>query len=145
MPTAQVPSPPGAPPRQQSFPGYSQGWVAPPSGPTRLVSRGRKGASAGTTIGLGLIIIGLAFIGIGYTWSAVSQEQLYSSCGQFIPSPNPVTCSHLLSNEQNATWEGDLLLGVGVFIAGAGFVLYFTYLPRRVESALSDVEWELGP
>lgn len=135
----------GAPPPQQSFPGYTRGWAPPPVGPTRLVSRGRKGASMGTTAGLGLIVIGLALIGIGYTWGAITEQQLYSGCGPSASNPNPVTCAHLLSNQQNASWQADLLIGTGVFIAGAGFILYFTYLPRRVESAMADVEWELGP
>ena len=121
------------------------GWTPPPAGPTRLVSRGKKGASVGTTIGLGLIIIGLALIGIGYTWGALEQQAYYASCGSSVANPSIDNCTHLASAEQNATWMVNLMVGIGVFITGGGFVLYFTYLPRRVEAALSDVEWELGP
>lgn len=135
-------APPATP---QSFPGYTRGWTPPPAGPTRLVSRGKKGASIGTTVGLGLIIIGLALIGIGYTWAALEEQTYYASCGSSVTNPNIDSCTHLASAEQNATWAANLMLGIGVFITGGGFVLYFTYLPRRVEAALSDVEWELGP
>ena len=145
LPRASPPPQVAPSPAPQSFPGYTMGWTPPPGGPTRLVSRGKKGASIGTTVGLGLIIIGLALIGIGYVWVAIDEQSYYAACGSSVTNPNVDNCSHLASAEQNATWEADLMLGTGVFITGGGFVLYFTYLPRRVESALSDVEWELGP
>ena len=146
LPPPQATQAPSSPPAAESAPfrpSVEQWGVPGGRAPSRLVSHAPKWAGVGTAIGLSILIAGTIMIGFGFSWIGFADQQYYSSCGAGVPSPSVYGCTHLAQADQNATWEGQLIIGIGAFVVGGGFAVYFTYLPRRVESALANVEWEL--
>jgi hypothetical protein len=89
---------------------------------------------------LALLVMGTMMIGFGFTWIGISEQQYISNCTGGTTSQS---CTQSAHAELNSTWQGQVIIGIGAFVLGGGAAVYFTYLPRRVESALGNVEWDL--